>query len=483
MINERNEIVKRCLERLNAIHYSGPAVASFWFTICSVVNKCIQFITVPLFTRLLSTTEYGEYSVFLSWQSIIIIIATLSLYANVFNNGMIKYKTDQNGFLSSLQGLTTTITIIIMMLFLVFGETVSSILELPLWIIIIMMLEIMVMPGFEYWAAKERFDYKYKKVIGITLAVAVLNPVVGLIFVENSSEKGLARILSVLVVQIIIYIFLYVINFIKGKKFYDKQYWKYALNLALPLVPHYLSQILLNQMDRIMISSICGNDKAGIYSVAYSAAMVMVIVGKAIQTSFSPWIYKSIEENKTENIKGTVNVLCIIMATANFLVICFAPEVIRILGGENYIEAIYVVPPLVASSFLIFIYSMFCTIEFYYEVTKPMMIVSIAGALLNFITNFVFIKLFGYYAAGYTTLFSYVFFVAVHYCVMKNALKRQGMRKKIYDEKFMILFTVLFVIGSVLMGLTYNTLLIRYLILLVLFFVVILIFLNKRAKR
>ena len=59
---------------------SAPVKAAFWFTVCSIINKCIQLITVPIFTRILTTTEYGQYSIFVSWQSILLIIATLNIY-------------------------------------------------------------------------------------------------------------------------------------------------------------------------------------------------------------------------------------------------------------------------------------------------------------------------------------------------------------------------------------------------------------------
>ena len=51
--------------------------ASLWFTICSILQKGISFITVPIFTRLLTTEQYGVVSIFYSWESIFIIFCTL----------------------------------------------------------------------------------------------------------------------------------------------------------------------------------------------------------------------------------------------------------------------------------------------------------------------------------------------------------------------------------------------------------------------
>lgn len=64
-----------------------PAKASIWFVICSVVQKGIAFLTTPIFTRLLTTDEYGMVSIFNSWHSILTMVLTLQLSSGVFYEG------------------------------------------------------------------------------------------------------------------------------------------------------------------------------------------------------------------------------------------------------------------------------------------------------------------------------------------------------------------------------------------------------------
>lgn len=44
--------------------------ASVAYALCSIVQKCISFINMPIFTRLMSTDEYGEMTVYSSWSGI-----------------------------------------------------------------------------------------------------------------------------------------------------------------------------------------------------------------------------------------------------------------------------------------------------------------------------------------------------------------------------------------------------------------------------
>ena len=87
--------------------------ASIWFTVCSIIQKGIQLITVPFFTRILTAEQYGQYSLYQSWLSIISIFATLNLSSGVFNNGMLKYKEERTKYISSMQGLSTIVSLLV----------------------------------------------------------------------------------------------------------------------------------------------------------------------------------------------------------------------------------------------------------------------------------------------------------------------------------------------------------------------------------
>ena len=83
--------------------------ASFWFLVCSFFQKGISFITTPIFTRILTTGEYGEYNVFNSWLQIITPIVSLNLSSGVYAQGIVKFEDERDQFTSSLQGLGLTL--------------------------------------------------------------------------------------------------------------------------------------------------------------------------------------------------------------------------------------------------------------------------------------------------------------------------------------------------------------------------------------
>ena len=73
---------------------------SLAYAICSVLQRCMSFITLPLFTRLLTTEQYGEYTIYTSWYNIFSIFLTLNLAYGSFSTAMVKYEDRRDSYIS-----------------------------------------------------------------------------------------------------------------------------------------------------------------------------------------------------------------------------------------------------------------------------------------------------------------------------------------------------------------------------------------------
>ena len=81
---------------------SAPTKASIVLMLTQLIQKGMVLITTPIYSRLLTTAEYGQASVFFSWYEILIIFSGFCLSKGVFNNGMIDFKDDKDCFSWSL---------------------------------------------------------------------------------------------------------------------------------------------------------------------------------------------------------------------------------------------------------------------------------------------------------------------------------------------------------------------------------------------
>lgn len=241
--------------------------ASLWFLICSFLQKGISTVSTPIFTRLLSTAEYGQYNVFNSWLGIITIFVTLNLSAGVYTQGLVKFDKDNKILSSSLQGLTLFSVVVWTVVYLLFRNFWNRIFLLTTVQMLAMLAMIWTTAVFSFWASEQRVEYKYRTLVIVTLLVSLAKPIIGVIFVINADDKVTARILGLVLAELIGYTWTFFDQIKKGKRLYSKKYWLYALGFNLPLVPHYLSQVVLSSADRIMIRDMISADAAGIYII------------------------------------------------------------------------------------------------------------------------------------------------------------------------------------------------------------------------
>ncbi len=456
--------------------------ASICYLICSFIQKGISVVTTPIFTRLLSTEEYGEYSVFISWWGIIAILVSMNISYGVYTQGLVKFSEDRKRFIASLQGLNTTLVLASATIYTVFHSLWNKLIPLSTVEMIVMFILIWTSSVFSFWAGEQRVEYKYKKLVILTVIVAIIQPAVGIIVIRIFNNKVTARLISMAIVEIIFYLGLYVGQIKRGEVFFSKQYWKYAVKFNIPLIPHYLSQTILNNADRLMIERMLGLGEAGIYSLAYSIALIMMLFNTALSQTLSPWIYKKIKEGKNKDIASVGYLGLLIVATVNYILILLAPEVVRIFAPAEYYDSIWAIPPVAISTLFIFGYDLFAKFAFYYEKTNFVMIVSILSAGLNVVLNYLFINKYGYIAAGYTTLVCYIMSTCGHYAFMRRICKKYC--NGVYP--FETIKLIMIGTGFVCLGLAviplYNYAIIRYTILTILVLLTV-IFRKEIARR
>lgn len=436
--------------------------ATLWFFICSVLQRGISVITTPIFTRLLTTEEYGQFSVFNSWLSVITVFVTLNLSTGVYTMGIVKFKEEENVFTSSLQGLNLTLCVVWTGIYLLFHDFWNNLFSLTTVQMLAMLIMIWAATSFNFWMTTQRNHYRYKSLVIVTLIVSLVKPLVGIFFVLNAEDKVTARILGLMLVEVIAYTFAFVVQMARGKRFCSIKFWKYAITFNLPLIPHYLAGSVLASSDRIMIERMDGVAAAGIYSLAYSVSQVMTMVNEAMNKTMSPWLYQKMRTEEYHLMTKVVYPSLGIVAFANLFLIAIAPEVVAIFAPEEYYEAIYVIPPVAMSTFFTYMYLCFAPFEFYHEKRIWTTIGTFTSATVNIVLNFIFIPILGYIAAGYTTLVCYMVNAFMHYFFMRKVCRTCIDDVKPYNPKVLVGLSVAFMGIGFLYIPTYSNILIRY---------------------
>ena len=316
---------------------------------------------------------------------------------------------------------------------------------------------------FEFWCARQRVEYHYKALAALTLGFSLAQPISGIIAVlAFPNSKVDARVFSMALVQLISFGWIFFLYLRRGRTAFDQDHWIHALKLNLPLIPHYLSQSLLNTSDRIMIRSMVSASAAGIYGLSYSISFLMTIVNQAILNTMNPWMYQQIKNRDYDRLARVTYIVLIGVVLANLLVVCLAPEVISVFAPPEYREGIWLVPPLAATVVVMFLYSVFAAFEFYFERSDLIMRASIIGAVLNLVLNWMLIPRLGYQAAAWTTLTGYLVYVGMHYTFMRKIQRYEMGDVQVYSMKVILGILAAFALSASILTVLYPHSVTRY---------------------
>lgn len=202
--------------------------------------------------------------------------------------------------------------------------------------------------------------------------------------------------------------------FKKRKPKFNKEYYKYALAISVPAIFYTLSDLILMQSDRIMITSMVGAKETAVYSLVYNIGSILIALYTAINGAWTPWFYQKLAIGETEEIRKIQKKYILLFFAISISVLNVSPEVIKILSPKTYWFGIDYVNLIVISSYLIFIYSFFTTYLMYQKQTVRIAVNTIISATTNIVLNYVLIMRYESVGAAYATILSYTLLFLLH---------------------------------------------------------------------
>ena len=453
-------MIRRLLDRWKKISVEAKSSAALIFA--TFLTRGIGFITTPVYSRLMTTREYGEMTNYHAWLSVLEPIAILGLTsAGVFNVGLNEYRDSRKQYLSAMLGLCnlmTALTFGIIGLLRVLGIPLNMVSDS---LLLLMIIHFLFSPAQVFWVARQRYEYKYRSAVIVTVLSVCFSQAAALYGVISlGGNKAVNRLWGNEAGTFPIYIFLYIYIIYTGKSYVKWKYWKNIFIFAVPLIPHYLAQHVMAGSDRIMLVNIKDESAAGIYALVSNIGVIASIVWNSINASLMPYTYEKMNKKDFKSIDKTIRSVLLPYATVCVFVSLTAPEILWILAPPEYYSGIVIVPCFAMISFVQALYNVFANIEFYYKKSAFISAATIIAAISNIILNWIFIARYGFVGASYATLLSTTLLVLLHYIGMKRAMKGE----KLYSIGSIMTITAVCFAASLLCNVLYANTIVRYLL-------------------
>lgn len=434
--------------------------SGIWYTFANFLTKSIGIITNPIFNRMLTKAEVGSYGNYTSWLSVMAILITLNL-ESTFISARFDYEKEFDSYASSMFLFSCISSLFWFVLLNVFSGFAVDYMNIDRSYINCMCVYLLFLPAIHLYQTKERYRFGYKKSVLISCLIAVGTAAVSVLLVYVMPDRLTGRVIGSALPTIVLGTILAVLLLKAGHNI-KLSHLKYALPICLPFIPHLLSMTFLNSLDKMMITDIRGEEENALYTVAYQCSTVVTILVSSLNTAFAPWLGEKLHEDSFSEIRSVSKKYVLLFMYFAVGIMLVSPEILIVMGGRPYMEARFVMPPVMLGCVCQFVYTMYVNIEQFKKKTIGMAFASASAALLNYVLNYLLIPKYGYIAAAYTTLISFLWLVLVHMFLVYR-LKYS----KAYPNKFML--AVMGVASVITLGvnLLYEHTFIRYAIILV----------------
>ncbi|MBY6033618.1 oligosaccharide flippase family protein [Marinobacter daepoensis] len=404
------------------------------YIFASVLNKAVPFLLLPVFTKFLSPEEFGSLSLFLVANSCVIAFIGMNVSANVTKNFFFLTKEElavQIGdiFLLIL-GLTLFVFFLALFVFLIFPTAIT-----------IDPFAILIMPFLSFFMMVNTVNLTILRnenrpiMFGIfEIATTVLTMAVTLFLLIVVNYGWLSQVFGLLVAYG--FFFFIAIGYMSKRGFLLFRPTKQGVSgifwLSFPMVPYVLSGIAINAGDRILIERILGLDALGIYTVAYSFGLVVMLFSDAFNKAWSPWFYKKMANPVPSEKAMVVNVtyLYCLLIFCFAVLVSFVGKVVLPLAVDKRFHAAGDLIFWVALAYCVQgVYKMFFPYFILVKKTRQVSVVLMISAAVGLVAGFVFIRSFGLIGAPWSVSVAWAtaLFLAVRF-QMKNIVMPWGRR-------------------------------------------------------
>lgn len=394
--------------------------AASWYTVGNILIKGVSFFVLPIFTSLMSTTDYGIYSIYVSYLSIFEVLMLLGMSSTVRIAKFSKYM-DFDKYMSTILVIPPALTVlsaIVVNIYMIFNNGLLSMSQ-SLWNYLFISAAAVSVSNII--CARLVIDGNYKTYMIYSMLTVLSNVGISLFLCYTVFAKTnvyMARVWGNLLSNVLAMGYLLFATEIKWRFRWD--YFKVGLKWGTPLLFHTLATVVMTQSDRIVIKYIEGYSATGIYSVAVTIIAIPMVIQSSFESAWSPWFYDKLSKKDYASIRQLNDKYVLLFAAiiAEFILIC--PEIIHIFTNKAYWDSIYGLIPLSISVFGEMLYSLPVNIEYYNKKTNYILSGTVIATVINIFLDIVFVYAVGYIGAAYATTISKILLFVFHYAYARK---------------------------------------------------------------
>ena len=405
----------------------------------SVLPRVLLFALTPILTRILGEGEYGEHAVMYAFTALLLVFFTYGMETALFRFGSKDGQLNKVFSTAAISLLVTTIIFGGTLLF--FSDSIAIFLEQEgqerfiRWFIFITAFDALAALPFAKLRLENRpIRFAVIKILSVLINISII--LFFLLLCPFLIENGFAWFSSIyeerkqldyvfianLVASGLVFLILFR-NFFSFKWEFDFPLWKKMLAYSWPLILVGFAGVVNRQLDRIFLVKWLPENSAaltGIYNASVKIAVLMSLFITAFNYAAEPFFFKNANRTDARPIYAQIGHAFSIVGSLVFLGIMLYMDVVQLILGDNFRSGLDIVPILLLAYFGL---GLFYNFSIWYKLTDRTKIgawISIGGAIVTIIINYLFIPTEGIKAPAYAALTCFTFMATISYFIGKK---------------------------------------------------------------
>ncbi|WP_254277475.1 lipopolysaccharide biosynthesis protein [Halomonas sp. 3H] len=355
----------------------------------NILNASIPFLLLPVLTRHLEPSEYGQVAMF----QLLISALTAFVGLNAVGAANRKYfdedaRKEMPSYIGACFQILAVSFLLVSVFLLIFQGWLAGALGLsPIWILLAAVssgASFVVRMRLGQWQVRKQ-ALKYG---ALQILLSLFNGTLSLVLVLALSYGPEGPMAGQTVASIIVGGIALLLLIKDGLVHFSLRLdqVKDALSFGVPLIPHIGGAFLLSTVDRFFINKHLGLDSAGVYMVAVQITMAMSICFDAFNKAYVPWLFERLRANdsatKRRIVKWTYAYFVIVLMMAGMAFLA-GPYAITLIAGEKYAAAGAIIGILALGQAFQGMYLMVTNYIFFSKKTARLSMVTIFSGVLN----------------------------------------------------------------------------------------------------
>lgn len=397
-----------------------------FLTISNIATKLLAFILIPIYSRYLSTAEYGIVDIIQNLINIMFPILTICMSQSIIifvMNPKYDKKEIFNILLDTLKKSIWTV-VVLASIYMILTKQYIIVIYSVVFYFMYSLYNLLI----EYVRSIEKMKVLVKANISIVLTNLI--SIILLLIVLNTGINGyfISLIASYIIGNLILIkgARLYQIYIEKRKQKIDYELKKELCNYSKPLIANSIGWWINSAADRYIILYFLGINATGIYSMSYKIPTMLTLVQNIFIQAWEMSVMKEYSsDEKRKFLSQMYDIYNFVLIVITVIILTFLDIISKIIFSVNFYEAKNYVPFLLVSVIFGALSGFVGTIFAAEKNSKIYSKSTVIGAVINIILNIILIPKFGLYGAAIATMICYIAIWAIRLINVKkyNSLK------------------------------------------------------------